>query len=407
MGRPKTNIHPYDEEKYRKLIREYDSSWILLILRNYTDRENPKSVSEIAGMIVRATGIGSDGRDFSKTVGRRLDDLIELGHYLDSKDNERQRISCFAYQALGGVVRATGGNPVRYYFEPTLDKSDVSMICASLNSTRYLSSDEKRYLSKRTSVALSYNEKDKTDNPGMEVTFDDLPKKPLKTGDINLPSQCSVTLKKINTIYHAINHGYKLSIFYGTYFPMGKKIRFVQKNAEQELITNPYAMLSQNGQLYLVCTCFGYDRISHYRVDRIFSVEIKKDDKGEPVKRDKIPQGLEKYFDRSKHFDSAKYTSKYPYMAYSNNALGIHACEFSCHIDSLPTVVDYFGTEIGITTESDEDTVIVRVLADYTNVLFFCEQHSYIGVTPISPPELVKDVRKTLEEAIKRMGKKS
>ena len=97
MGRPKTNIHPYDEEKYRKLIREYDSSWILLILRNYTDRENPKSVNEIAGMIVRATGIGSDGRDFSKTVGRRLDDLIEGW----GKSPESQEILPFNYSAEG------------------------------------------------------------------------------------------------------------------------------------------------------------------------------------------------------------------------------------------------------------------------------------------------------------------
>lgn len=402
--------HPYDEEEYGKMLTRFSSSWVLYILKNYTDRDHPKSKKDIHEMISRIINIDEDNENGSdivslKTIERRVEDMVELAlSYDEPVDDTKKIISEIAYQVLGGIIRSKiKGKTTYYYFEPILDNSDVSMICASIRSNHYLSPEETDYLSTRTEVAFSYSESNSDNAMDDDLSPAKLPSKPRKSLEKGLPIHNSVTLDKINTIYSAIKHGYKLSLYYGTYHPRDGKIHFVPKDKEKELVVNPYAMLSQNGKLYLLSTGTKNDpkHVNHYRIDRLFSVDFKYDGDGNPEKRDILPPSLRQYYNK-KQFDSGKYASTYPYMAYPDKEIGVRNCEFACCIDNLSTVIDYFGDKITIKPGNSEDQIIIQVNADYNNVLFFCTQLCTL-MAPLSPPELVRAVRENLESALKRL----
>ena len=215
--------------------KRFAASWIILALKNCTDRNHPKDSEEITESISLTIGNGNDiDMSFKQTVDKRLKDFNEFEmNYNDPKNPERAKISEKAYRVFGGRVRSTGKNPEKYYFEPILDNGDVSMILASLRSNHYLSPEETGYLTDRISVALGYSE------------TEELPEKPQSSGKSGLPMHSSVTLKKINTIHDAITGGYRLSMSYGTYYSM-VKIKFVEKDPEKEFTVDPYAMISQN-----------------------------------------------------------------------------------------------------------------------------------------------------------------
>ena len=416
----KKKHEPLNNIDFIKMKKRFAASWVILALKYCTDEKHAKSSLEITQLITQVIGNGNDiDMGFKQTVDRKLNDFVEIEmNYNNPENPERAKISEKAYQVFGGRVRSVqseGKDPEKYYFEPVLDNGDVSMILASLRSNHYLSHEETGYLSDSITAAIGYSETDRKSLPSeeesaerqleilLEKLSEKLPEKPQSPEKSGLPIHSSVTLKKINTIHEAITGGYRLSMNYGTYYPMGKRIKFVEKDPDKEFTVDPYAMVSQNGQLYLIGNFPGNKDICIIRIDRIFRLDILKNEDGKEVKIAEIPPTLKRYFDKKGRFDSSAFTSKHPVMAYPHKEIGETYCEFTCGDSKLPLVVDYFGPEIETESSLEDESVKVRVRADFNNVLFFCNQFSYLGITPLSPPNLVEEVRKQLTEAIKRL----
>ena len=370
-------------------------SIMMYILRICTDKEHPLSAHEISDMICEITSQTDENGPGEKTVLRQLDNLVEAGKAFGESDSGKA--AQVLYRVNGGMVEVIEGKPRKYYFVPILTADDVSMICSAVESNHYLSPEEKNYLSLREAYACSYKE------GFSEFEHKPLPKAPRARNGNVLPSESSAVLRNIRIISQALRSGKQIMVTQGVYERKGNSFTFAPKKGADELVVkrilNPYAMLFQNGQLYIVVTHKGYTNPTHYRVDRIYEVSETNS------KREAIPKDLKMYFNGRK-FDRELYTSRYPLMAY-NAGKGIGNYAFSCPEYVIHLAIDYFGTRrVGVKTDPDRPgNLIIDVSADFDNVRRFCCQHHQLVVPLIvqSNPDseqLVRDVLEILKKSV-------
>ncbi len=402
-----------NKSEEEKLLSRYMDVWILYILRTQSDDENPMTVDRIVDRISELTGLGENSirngekNPIAKTVSRRLQEFETMGNRYSSGSNLSYNEAF--YRVIGGQIKALDTRPVSYYFDPVLNAGDVSMICAAIESNHFLSPEETEYLIRRENAALSYAEGEKEIlSYRKDKSSFRLPRRPETASDPSLPpSKASVTLKKFTLIQYAIRHQFMLRVIPGTYKSENGKIRFVPKR-QRESFLNPYAMICQNGQYYIIATHEGYDNPVHYRVDRLYFADLVRDTGSKRAKfkkREEIPVKLQKFF-KGRKFDADRYTAKYPLMAYYD-AGGFQKCEFVCLKDAVTVAIDYFGAGDSVLMEEfgDGDKYVkFTVFADYDNVKMFCAQQ-YSIVKPLSPESLKTDVSKVMKTAVDEMDR--
>jgi hypothetical protein len=227
----------------------------------------------------------------------------------------------------------------------------------------------------------------------------------------------------INQLYTAIENRYQIEIIYGKYTldpTKQRKIKLEVWNPDgRPYILNPYALLWNGGEYYLLCTRKGYDENpTHYRVDRMISVVPHLREKSaEPESRTPIPPRLKPFFTiKGKNeytFESDRYTATYPLMGISR-AENLKDCFVECTTASLSILVDLFGSDIQILPSPllhEENTdlngrhidyFVVRLpKVQYENIKMVClQQHTVI--TAIAPQELVMDIADALASSAVR-----
>lgn len=423
-----------DNEK--SLIHSFDMLLIMSILKMYTGDKKAFSIPEITELLndMFAPVLTTDYGIFAdRTIYRKLDLMTSSynteGILIDYINSMLLMLTggTVRYRAADGIVNGnntTGkGSQKRYYFEPLLTNSDLDMICSALMSSRYLSEDEKNYLLARLSVLKSgYDEADR--DLIRTALFGSLPlgtPSPLNPLPVKspLPSENSMMLSHIMTVYEAIQNEYQLEVIYGMYDfrDRSSRVDFHPRNADKPYILNPYAMMWNEGEYYLIATHKGYENPVHFRIDRIIDAKIHTKDKKSkkngsmirvPVKRNKIPASLTQFFHRRNNrrvFDSIAYTNKYPSMKIYGRE-NLTDCCFECTDISLQILIDCFGTGIRlgrtpvIHPENEVDIngrPLHYITATVTgvqleNAIDFAVEHSNT-LTLLSPDELVKEVR--------------
>lgn len=403
---------PADYEDFTEdlsFLKMLEIPLLIRILKEEASEENPMSAALISDRLSEITGLEHS----EKTVLRKLQRLVELQKKIDDSVLEKH-----LQLSLGGTMieisnREKGVRHIqnRYYFKPLLDKSDVDMVCGTITSNRYLTTKEKEYLIAREKT-LCYGDKYiQSQNP--------LPEKP-----DNTQKQLSErVLKIVNTLYDAIREKYQVDVIYGAYGEDTKRYRhpvLLSRNEDKPYHLNPYAMIWNDGEYYLLATHRGHTNISHFRVDRIVSVKpaIKEDDATKNEKREPIPETLRPFFKRihgREEFQSENYTATYPLMIVFG---GEDLCEavVECKANAIGVVIDYFGMDLHIMPpmlehESDETDingqtqryVSIRLpKAQYENLRGFClMQHSI--VTIVSPERLIRDVREGLMASVDKL----
>ena len=403
---------PADYEDFTEdlsFLKMLEIPLLIRILKEEASEENPMSAALISDRLSEITGLDHS----EKTVLRKLQRLVDLQKKIDDSVLEKH-----LQLSLGGTMieisnREKGVRHVqnRYYFKPLLDKSDVDMVCGTITSNRYLTTKEKEYLIAREKT-LCYGDKYIQDqNP--------LPEKPQ-----NAQKQLSEQMLKIvNTLYDAIREKYQVDVIYGAYGEDIKRYRhpvLLARNEDKPYHLNPYAMIWNDGEYYLLATHRGHTNISHFRVDRIVSVQpaVKEDDATKNRKREPIPDALRPFFKRMHgrvEFQAEQYTATYPLMAIFGEE---DLCEavIECKSNAIGVVIDYFGMDLRIMPpmlehESDETDingqaqryVSIRLpRAQYENLRGFCLlQHSI--VTVVSPERLIRDVREGLMASVVKL----
>lgn len=427
-------------EARRSVLRLTDLIPLLYVLKTTTDYDHAMSIPRIADQMNLLIPNSASEQDYyaERTIRRKL----EL--FTDTKSDAAKRlINLLMPELLGGTIESRmadgiekgtnqngSGSQKRYYFEPVLSKSDLNLINGALMSSRYLSEDEKNYLLSRLNILQpGYSPlADKNpieDNDGREITqIKALPKLPTKNKQSNMPIDSSTLLRHIQTIYEAINNEEQLRIIYGAYdiSDTTGKIVFRPRNAGKPYVLNPYALLWNDGEYYLIATHSSFTNPVHFRVDRIIDVDINteegKDGESIPVKRKPIPEMLRPYYKRegkSRIFNSVKYANAHPSMKiYQKDDLV--NCTFECTSISLQILIDYFGADIRLAESpiSHDPSEVDRngnpqhfLSATVTGVqrdcaVDFCLSHArYLKL--LGPEDLVNDVIERIREIAEGM----
>ena len=419
-------------DESEKFIRSYDAILALFIIKSMTDEEHAMSVHDISEQLNYLFKADESDLFPERTIRRKMEIFAPTGELLETvneriKDLLRPLIGgTLEYRAADGIEKGlnkTGtGSQRRYYFDPVLDTSDLDLIYGALMSSRYLSENEKTYLLSRLSIlAPGYTYAPGSVKLQEYTTLDevpDLPKRPSKNKDSNLPQESSELLRHVQYIYDAIQNQYKIEMTYGMYekAKASSSVSFVPRNPEKSYIINPYAMFWNKGEYYLLATHKWFSNPVHFRLDRIIKVRpyMVEDKSGETVeeKRDPIPDVLLPFFKRTDGkmvFNGIKYAAKYPDMKIYHDPDPV-TCVFECTSLSLQILVDYFGTNIQLAEStlphSDDEvdhngkpqhflTATINGIQRENAFLFGVEHAKYLKL--LSPASLVDDIRAELK----------
>ena len=393
----------------RKLLKQFEIPLIYYVLKTSTDRDHALSCPAIAEKMSLLIPHPDGNESFfnAKTTGNKLDEIIKLSV---TEEDLIDTLNTIFAMTFGGVIKSreadgiytgrnyTGkGSQKRYYFEPLLSLSDMDLVYGAVNSSRYLSEDEKVYLlSRLEALQPLYGA-----SPGsldesrrlFPVDVSELPERPKSSSDNKIPGASSVMLRNTQIIYDAISRRKQIEVVYGSYDISDKngRLTFRENNDGNPYVLNPFALLWNNGNYYLVATHKGHDNPSHLRVDRMVSVRIHAvhDRNGELTEpsRQKAPKALAKYFKKNKNgapvFDSIAYTNTYPRMIYSQKEALIDLT-FECTSRQLQIIVDSFGPGISLSEskrppEDDGHYLEATVhKVQYENARHYALAHSHI-----------------------------
>lgn len=433
--------------KWEKFIDQNIDIMIVSVLKTCSDKNHPRTINFIREELGKRFFVNADINSYGRTtekehlnkrIRRKLSELCDLGEVYVGEDIDPitwpegvpDGLPLDIYRILGGwVVMAEAGDikgkkeegethSNYYYFEPILSESDVHYINSAVESNHYLSEEEKDYLVARTAVAGGYWGKkgDKktldfydiwttklTELPQLSYLDlqddEEVPELRIEDTRGKLPSEGSTMLKKVMILRYAVTNKRQIEISQGNYAPGEKgKLCFVERNGGNRLKLNPYAMVSQKGQMYLIATCAGEQKIKHYRIDRIMSLKVL----SKKEKREEIPDELKNNYFRKNKFMPEEYISAYPMMRYDDNDKRI-SFTFRCRADVVSVAVDNFGKVEKIEDDSEGYVRITVYNKSYINAKQFLLQNCDL-VTPVEPENLVKDVKDTLKDAIKRIS---
>ena len=400
---------------FTKEIKALENSFIVSVLKYATDEEHPLSAGEITARLKEITTERHD----AKTVLRKLRNMCDL---LESTEEVAEPAAKAFVLTYGGYIRSVSttvsgdtGNPkpqYKFYFEPFLMPSDISMICGMLASNRYLSPGEKEHLLSTLQVLTP---KQRIEEKEMHLH---LPEEPVRhTGKKGRIKYIDLQ-NTVRILHEAIQRKLQVSVVYGGYTLDQKHYRdisFEAENPEKPYVLNPYALFWNNGFYYLLATNKDCLKPDFFRVDRIVSAKLHSvGGKTEFTKRAPVPECLIKYYKHpgteNEYFDSETYTAVHPLLISKEENL-IDCC-LECDSTALGLLVDTFGPveilgehiqilESNITHPEEENVngVPVRYFTvripqvQYDNIKAFCLQHHHM-ITVISPSGLTLEMLK-------------
>lgn len=189
----------------------------------------------------------------------------------------------------------------------------------------------------------------------------------------------------IEVIDEAITHRKQISFHYAS-FGTDKKmhIRLNEDSTPKDYVVNPYQIAATNGRYYLICNTNPHNNISHYRLDRIKDIRLL----DTPARPSESVEGLEHGLNLPKHM------AEHLYM-FSGKSEPV-SFRMKKHI--LNDVIDWFGTDVVFSDESD-DEVTARVDVNLKAMRLWAIQYGPY-VTVLTPKSLANEVIQSFQIAM-------
>lgn len=339
---------------------------LLDILQKYSDEEHTLSQRRILDILKENYQIKVD----RKTVGRNLQNLIDAGYNIEYTEKVRHTKKKENQSEENG----DNENVVRSNFYLSRDFSDpeLRLLIDSLLCFSHIPNSQcQKLIVKLKGLSSNY-------------FIDEMKHTSVFNDDKGDNKQLFYTIEILS---EAIVKKRKVQFNYGEY-GIDKKLH-CRKQSDGSIRTyliNPYQMAIREGRYYLICNNDKYDTVANYRVDRILNIEIT-DKKAKPVSE---LNGI-----NGETLDLKKYLKEHVYM-FSDKPM---PASFRVSKKRISDVIDVFGTEISIIGSDNENEAIVTAYADKKAFLKFAKSYAP-EVVIISPPSLVEDIKKELEESV-------
>ena len=317
--------------------------YVLKVLQEYSDENHMLKQQEIADKIENIYGLRCE----RKTIANNIDNLIDFGY---------------------DIIKTTKNGC--YLASREFETSEISFLIDAIFSCRSIGSKQARELAKKLSNILSFYER-KTYN----YVY--------KTEEIARTNNKQI-FYNIDTIHRAIDENKQISFIYNDYDTDGNLVPRKQK----PFIINPYFLVNNLGNYYLVCNNNYFDKISNFRIAEITDIKIL-DTKIKPVT---------KLVGYENGLDIAKYINSNIYM------FGDKHIKVKLKIDNIymvGQVKKWFGSKINIKQEGSAfyGSLITSEMSIIYWALQYCENIEI--VEPQSTREKIKNIAMQLVKKYK------
>lgn len=332
---------------------------ILGILRKYSDSNHRLSQKNIVDILLRDYGMKVD----RKAVKRNIMNLIDFGYNIEYKEVAR----AIKNYKTGEIEE--NNILTDYYLIRDFDDSELRLLIDSLLFSKHIPYSQcKELIQKLEALSSKYFEAKVKHIRTMPVTY----------------TNNKLIFYVIEILDEAINQKKQVRFTYGSY---GRDKRLHPRCSDdgvvKEYLVNPYQIAAANGRYYLIGNYDKYDNVSHYRLDRIMSIELLE----QKQKPQKSVKGLENGFNLPKHM------AEHIYMFSGDSEM----VTFRLNKYLLNDVMDFFGSEISFFDET-EDTVCARVKVNRSAMQKWALQYA-LHAQILSPISLVEAVKKDLAKA--------
>ena len=328
---------------------------ILDILKRYTDEEHKLSQKQIMDILWSDYDMAAD----RKTVARNLSNLMAAGYPIECRDDvARTYINKQGKKETSYILSD-------FYLERDFTDAELRLLIDSLLFSKHIPYSQcKELVEKLEGLSNRYFKSRVRFISTMEETK---PKNPQLFYTIEIIDEAIAAGKQVAFTYNE----------YGT----DKKLH---PRRDREYIVNPYQMAATNGRYYLIGNYDKYDNLANYRLDRITNIRLL----DTPVKpKEQVKDG--------KQFSLPKHMAEHLYM-FSGESIPV---TFRMKKTILNDVIDWFGSEIAFTDES-EDEVTARVTVNWSAMRYWAQQYCRF-VRILTPTDLAETVKTDLCDALK------
>lgn len=341
------------------LKRKKLSFAILEILRQYTDENHKLSQNDIIELLERDYDMKTD----RKSVKRNITSLWEMGYPIDFKETLRMYPNKEGEMEESYILSD-------FYLEREFTDAELRLLIDSLLFSKHIPYSQcKELVGKLEGLSNRYF---KSRVKYIATLPETAPKNPELFWTIEVLDEAIAKERQVAFNYNS----------YGT----DKKLhpRLNEDGTVKEYIVNPYQMAVTNGRYYLIGNYNKYDDLANYHLDRIKNIRLL----DTPVKPKEQVKGAGKSFSLPKHM------AEHLYM-FSGESVPV---TFRMKKQILNDVIDWFGTEIAFSDET-EDEVTARVTVNWYAMRHWALQYCR-HVRILAPNDLANQVQRDLAEAL-------
>lgn len=281
---------------------------LLSLLREETDAEHRLDALAICARLRERDGLEMDPRSVRKTLA----EMIEAGLPIDDTHK---------YCWLGAFL-----------------PGELEYLLGSVQYGYGLTEEQRRALSNKL-LALGDR------RAHMENAF------PHRTGNPQMP-------QTLETLRRAMDSGRQVQFHYGRYTPQGELVplpsRIRASNKLKTYNASPYRVVGNNGRFYLVAAVNRHPALSHYRVDRILDIRMRK------AARRPLPEDVR----------IEDYVLRHPYMYTSP----VRRYCLQVEMKHLNDVYDWFGRDVRVKIV-DEKHAEVWAESDETSMEYWLRRY--------------------------------
>ena len=307
---------------------------ILEILKKYSGIDHPLLQKDIIEYMKKDYNVECE----RKAVGRNIDNLKDVGYDINYDNGY-------------------------YLVEREFEESELRFLVDSILASRYIPVKQAKDLIQKLTGQSNVYFKDKVKHI-YNIAYMDHQETNEMFYTIDILSEAIAGKKQVKFFYRKYN--------------LDKTL--VNTSVDKHLV-NPYQIILANGKYYLVGNVDKYDNVTHFRIERIWDIELEAAKRKDSKKVTELKHG----------FDLPKHMLEHIYM-FSGDSIPV---TLRIENEVVDDIIDWLGTEIEIVQEKDGIHSLIMFKANQNAMKYWAMQFGE-KVVVLKPESLRQQVKELI-----------